>query len=200
MSILIALAAAAQAPAPVAPPTAAARPTDAQTVARMAAMYDEACLRAFPSDTALGALMAQERAAPLSEADVRVSLRDDPGRGWLANVDGSEMIVLLELPPYHACSVRALTGGPGADTDLGPYRAAVAAYKATHKGFSTQPAMDMTQGGIRIHGEVEAREQPHGGGELLMLIDQQVVDRSQLTPGTTGTPLRFVHQIKQSQQ
>ncbi len=46
-----------------------------------------------------------------------------------------------------------------------------------------------------MHGEVQGRTLPAGGGELLMVIDQQVVDATKLAPGTTGTPLRFVHQI-----
>lgn len=170
-------------------------PAASTDIAAMAALYDEVCLKTFPVDTGIDALMASKNATPISAEKVGISLRNDPGRGWEVVQGGQSFTVLLELPPYHACSVRASTP-TASKLDLAAYRVVADAYKASHRGFVAEPAVDVDRGGIRIHAEVDARPLPTGGGELLMVINQQVVDPSKLAPGTTGTPLRFVHQIK----
>ncbi len=168
-------------------------------LAPMVALYDEVCLKTFPIDEQIDALMTRKGAKPLTPEDVKVSLGPDPGRGWAVQVGDHIFNVLLELPPYHACSVRApqsLAGQIDAATYRPAYRAAVEAYKASHRGFVAQPAMDADRGGIRMHGEIEGRRLPGGGGEVLIVIDQSISDPAKLAPGTTATPLRFVHQIK----
>lgn len=190
MPILLAAAALAQA-AP-APPQSAPAPGPVD-VARMAALYDEACLQTFPIDGQLDALMAKKGATPMPADQVRVSLKEDPGRGWRLRDADQTFVVLLELPPYHACSVRASQDST-APIDLAPYRAVVDRFVATHRGFAAQPPMDITRGGIRVHGEMQFRPLPNGA-ENLLVIDQQIVDPKLLEPGTTSTPLRFVHQI-----
>ena len=177
-------------------PQAVPAPAD---LSAMVALYDEVCLKTFPIDEQIDALMAKKGAKPLAPDDVKVSLGSDPGRGWAVQIGDDIFNVLLELPPYHACSVRAprsLAGKIDAATYRPVYHAAVEAYKTGHRGFVAQPAMDADRGGIRMHGETEMRPLPGGGGEVLIVIDQSISDPTKLAPGTTATPLRFVHQMK----
>lgn len=171
-------------------------PPPGDVVGRMATLYDEVCLQTFPIDEQVDALMARKGATPMPAADVKVSLRDDPGRGWYVKDADRTITVLLELPPFHACSVR---GGPPGPHDLSAYRRVTDAFKASHRGFAPQPAMDATIKGIRMHADLDARPLPGGSGEILMVIDQTIVDPKALTPGETATPLRFVHQIRSPQ-
>ncbi|MBI0474524.1 hypothetical protein D9601_03995 [Sphingomonas sp. MA1305] len=172
-----------------------AAPSPAATdVARMATLYDEICLHTFPDDAALDRLMSAKKATPLSASDVRIILRDDPGRGWLLRDGGERFTVTLELPPFHACSLRAAHPSAG-PTDLTAYQRVAASYVARTGGFSAQPPIELDQGGIHIHGEIQTRALPNGDSDNLIVVDQRIADPSQLAAGTTATPLRFVHQI-----
>lgn len=71
---------------------------------RMTAIYDMVCLRSFPDDQAVEALMKANKARELSQEDVKVTMRDDPARAWDLNDGGATL--WIEYPPYHACSVR----------------------------------------------------------------------------------------------
>ena len=75
-------------------------------VRRITALYDEACLQAFPNDDQIDALMARKGATPLTPDEVKVTLRDDPGRGWRLKDGERNVLIFLETPPFHACSVR----------------------------------------------------------------------------------------------
>ena len=161
--------------------------------ARMVALYDEICLQTFPIDAQVDALMTAKGAAPLTPEEVKVTLRDDPGRGWRLQDGATTMLVFIEMPPFHACSIRAGIGdGPA---DLTGYQSVVSAFKAGHSGFEAQKPMDATMGPIRIHAEHEGRTLPGGGTEALMVIDQQISDPARRAKGETGTMLRFVHQL-----
>ena len=163
------------------------------TVERMVSLYDEICLKAFPDDAAVDALMASKGARALTPEEVRVTFRNDPGRGWLL-ADGDRNIqVMLELPPYHACSVRRSTAdGFG---DLSAYRTVTAAFKATRPGFEAVEEQQADLDGRHIHMAGEARDLPNGGTETLYLFDQEFLDPAR--DGATETPvdIRFVHQI-----
>ncbi len=163
-------------------------------VARMAALYDEVCLQTFPIDTAVDALMIHKQATPMTAAEVKVTLHDDPGRGWRMRAGDQVYDVVLELPLFHACSVR--TSDPMVATgDLAPYRAVADAFVASHRGFVAGDPMDAARGGIKIHAEMQGRPLPGKLFENLLVIEQKVVDAAQLEPGTVPSPLRFVHQI-----
>ena len=171
-----------------APDLAAAR------LARAVDLYEAACLKTFPDDAAIDALMTQRGAKPLTAEQVKVTLRDDPGRGWTLR-DGDQVYdVVLELPPFHACSVR--TSDPMVATgDLEPYRAVADAFIASHRGFTAGEPMDMIRGGIKIHAEMQGRPLPGKLFENLLVVEQKVVDAALLEPGSVSSPLRFVHQI-----
>ena len=160
----------------------------------MVALYDEICLKTFPIDEQVDALMAKKGAKPLTPDEVKVTLRDDPGRAWWIKDGERTYSVFLELPPFHACSVRGNVGS--GVRDLTGYRAAVDAFKASHRGFATQPPMDADQGDIHIHAETEFRALPGGTGEQLMVIGQHITNAERRAKGETGTVLRFVHQIR----
>lgn len=172
-------------------PQAEPAPADVTT---MVALYDEICLQTFPIDEQVDALMAKKGATALTPEQVKVTLRDDPGRGWRLKEGDRTYSIFLELPPFHACSVRA---GIGSGTpDLTGYRAATAAFTADHKGFTPQKPMDADMGAIHIHAEADFRALPGGTGEQLMVIAQTITDPARRAKGETGTELRFVHQIR----
>lgn len=168
--------------------------TPAAGVARMTALFDQVCLKAFPDDAKVDAAMVAAKAIRLTDAQAQVTLRDDPGRGWVVKGGGAAVLVMLELPPYHACSVRGLVGD--GLHDLAAFTRATDAYKSAHPGFAAEPPFDGERGGIRIHTTNEVRALPGGGTESLMVIAQTVIDAKQLGAGETASPLRFVHQIR----
>lgn len=173
---------------------AQAIPLPAPDLAGMIALYDELCLRTFPIDEQLDALMARKGAKAMTPEQVKVTLRDDPGRGWFLKDASRTYSIVLELPPYHACSVRA---GIGSGTpDLSGYRSVAAAFATDHKGFTAQKPVDADAGDIHIHAESDFRALPGGTGEHLMVIAQTVINPARRAKGETGTELRFVHQIR----
>jgi hypothetical protein len=185
MPLLLAAALLAQAAAPAASSTTMPD--------QLAALYDEVCLRTFPYDAAVDELMKRKAATPLSTAEVKATLRNDPGQGWrLPGPEGRSIAIFIERPPYHACSVRAGIGT--APPDLSAYQRVVAAFKATRPGFVAQKPADMTVEKIRIRAVQEARPLP-GGNESLLVIAQQLTDPARIAKGEGGTELRFVHQI-----
>lgn len=169
---------------------------DAATPAtvQIARLYDEICLQTFPIDAQVDALMMRKRAIPMTADEVKVTLRDDPGRGWWLDDGDRRYTIVLELPPFHACSVRGNVGS-GA-IDLGAYREVVTRFKAAHAGFAPQPPLDSDQGDIHIHAESEFRSPATGLGEQLMVIDQHITNAERRARGETGSVLRFVHQIR----
>jgi len=163
---------------------------DADRLSRMTHLYDQVCLRAFPDDKGVEALMTAQHAKPLTDDEVRVTMRDDPARGWLLQ-DGSTT-VWIEFPPYHACSVRWNTPEIG---DLREYRAIADRYEAAHGTFSAMDPYDTDYGDIHVHAVGETRTLPDGGAESLFIFDQQVNDAKRRAAGETGYSLRFVHQF-----
>src|SRR6478609_6120669 len=114
----------------------AAQPADRARLERMVALYDELCLEKFPDDVAVDALMAAKGATPLTPEEVRVTFNDDPGRGWLLEDGDIEIQIMLELPPYHACSVRWMTAdGFG---DLSGYQSVIDEFEAAGPAFADE--------------------------------------------------------------
>ena len=173
---------------------AAAGATPDPVLARMVALYDEVCLQAFPIDAAVDALMAKKRARPLTAEEVKVTLVDDPGRGWAIEDGARTITVFLELPPYHACSVRR--GTDAGFTDFGAYRAIADSFEASHRGFAAMKPMEGDVGDIHVHAIGEQRVLPGGGAESLFVFDQHLTDPAKRAAGQTGVEVRFVHQLK----
>ena len=168
---------------------AGASETD-QRMARMTALYEQACITAFPDDKAVEALMKARNATELSPADVKITMRDDPARGWDLQDGGASL--WIEFPPYHACSVRWNTTGIG---DLTAYRAITAIYEKLIGGFQPVRPYDADQGQIHVHAVGEQRTLANKGTESLFIFDQQINDAKRREAGETGVVLRFVHQF-----
>ncbi len=173
-------------------PATAADESD-PAVQRMIDLFGEVCLSAFPDDAAVDAIMAQVAERQLTPDQVRVTFNDDPGRGWLVADGDAQIQVMLELPPYHACSVRRGTNS-GLDNPAA-YRALIDDFSATHPGFVAQEPIVSHQGGLEIRGDVLVRELPGGRRESLMVIEQRVLDEDRRAAGETGVSLRFVYQV-----
>jgi hypothetical protein len=161
-----------------------------QRLSRMTVLYEQVCLTAFPDDKAVEALMAAQNARPLTQEEVKITMRDDPARGWELK-DGSAS-VWLEFPPFHACSVRWNAAEIG---DLDEYRAVVEKYKHAKGSFQPIGPFDDDQGGIHIHAVGEQRVLPHQTSESLFIFDQHITDPKRRAAGETGVSLRFVHQF-----
>ena len=161
-----------------------------QRLSAMSSLYDQVCLKAFPDDKAVETLMKAQDARELTPQEVRVTMRDDPARGW--ELRGRGATVWVEFPPFHACSVRWNTSEVG---DLGVCRQAADAYESTRGGFRPIAPLDADQGAIHIHALGERRILPDQGAESLMVIDQHISDPKRREAGETGVSLRFVHQF-----
>ncbi len=164
----------------------------AARLARAVDLYETACLRTFPDDQALDALMTARGARPLSDADVKVTLRDDPGRAWQVGEGAERLLVFLELPPYHACSVRFTM--PDAQYDLGGYRDVERRYIGNAR-FTDVAPLEGDHGDLRLR-LIGKRRSVAGGTETLMIVDQHITDIARRKAGETGVSLRFVRQIK----
>ena len=163
---------------------------------RMASLFDEVCLQAFPSDAAVDRVMAAKGTTPLTPDQVQVTLVDDPGRGWSLKDGARDILVFLELPPFHACSVRRFTE---VVPTFSHYRTVADAFERAHPGFVPAQPYDADKGDIHIHAVGEQRMLPGGGSESLLVFDQHVVDPARRAKGETGVNLRFVHQIHGAQ-
>jgi hypothetical protein len=175
----------------------AAAPSPAPNVglarlARAVDLYETACLKTFPDDAALDTLMAARSAMPLSAEDVKVTLRDDPGRAWQIGEGAERMFVFLELPPYHACSVRFMM--PDAQYDLAGYRAVERRYMGNADYTDINP-LEGEQGDLHLR-LVGKQRKLADATETLMIVDQHVTDIARRKAGETGVSLRFVRQIK----
>jgi hypothetical protein len=160
-----------------------------QRLSRNAALYEEICLKAFPDDKAVEAIMIAQHAREFTPNEVRVTMRADPARGWELQ-DGSASI-WIEYPPYHACSVR--WNAPQM-SKFDAYRAVADKYEHSTGGFSPVNPYDDDQGDIHIHAVGEQRALPDKSSESLFVFDQQINDPKRRAAGETGVVLRFVHQ------
>ncbi|MBV9883435.1 MAG: hypothetical protein JO276_10545 [Sphingomonadaceae bacterium] len=183
-ALLMPAAAAAQYETPVNPPDPAAQ------LAEMIALYDEICLRAFPSDQAVAQAMAAHGAAPMASAEVRIYLHDDPGRGWNLTGRTAPFQVTLEAPPYHACGIRTMTvaGFP----DMAPYHALARRFEGEggYRSFGPQ-SMDMDD--IQTTGAGEQRALPNGAEALMVFLTTP--SGKHRDAAHQAVEVRFVHQF-----
>jgi hypothetical protein len=167
--------------------------SDDGVLARMAALYDTVCLKAFPNDDAVAAAMTARGAVPLKPREVKIYLHDDPGRGWTLGDGGGSFIVTVEAPPYHACSVRRTT--PAGFADLAAYYAVATPYEQTVDGFTKVEPMDMQYGKIGSHAIGEQKVAPDGSAESLFVFSNTPNDPRERAKGNTAVEVRFVHQF-----
>jgi hypothetical protein len=159
-------------------------------LANMAALYEQVCLKTFPDDKAVVAAMTERHSRELSVDEVKVTMGDDPARGW--ELTGGGATAWIEFPPYHACSIRWNAPAIG---DLQPYRKIADAYEARVGGFRPTAPYDADQGDIHVHIVGERRRLADGSSETLMFVDQSIGNAKRRDAGETGVVLRFVHQF-----
>ena len=157
---------------------------------RLTALYEDVCLKAFPDDAAVAVLMKAQNARELSVEEVKVTMVDDPARAW--ELPDQSATIWLELPPYHACSVRWNAPQLG---DLTTYRAIADRYEATLGGFQPIKPFDADYGDIHVHAIGEKRKRTDVPAESLFIFDQKITDAKRRQAGETGLSLRFVHQL-----
>jgi hypothetical protein len=178
--------------------TLAAAPTgqtaaDDGVLSRMAALYDEVCLKTFPNDGAVAAAMAAKGAVALKSREIRIYLHDDPGRGWTLADGAAQFVVTVEAPPYHACAVRRTTAAGFAD--LAPYYAVASPYEQAAGGYSKIEPADMQIGAISSHATGEQKVAPDGSAESLFVFSNTPNDPKERAKGNTAVEVRFVHQF-----
>jgi hypothetical protein len=169
---------------------AAVSSTDVEArLSHMTALYEQVCLKAFPDDRAVETLMTEQGARAMPPEEVKVTMRDDPARGWeLKDGNGT---VWIEYPPFHACSVRWNTPEIG---DLHEYRMIAERYEKATGGYTVMDPYNTDYGDIHVHAVGEQRVLPNGTTEALFIFDQHITDSKRRAAGETGFSLRFVHQ------
>ncbi|RIA45606.1 hypothetical protein DFR49_0127 [Hephaestia caeni] len=163
-----------------------------QRLSRMTALYDQVCLQTFPDDQAVVALMEAQDATPLTSEQVKITLRDDPGRGWMIEDGDVTALLFIEDPPYHACSLRWPM--PAEIGDLKDYHDIADRYEGKVGDFTAIEPYNDDRDDIHIHAVGEQRTLPDGSFESLFVFDQHVTNPERRAAGETGTMLRFVHQ------
>ncbi len=91
------------------PPDAVNQTDEAGT--RLVDAFARFCLQRFPNQTVTGGNGGNDL-VPMTPAQVKQYLHDDPGHGWTYRQDDGEYVVTVEDPPYHACAVRRLYADP----------------------------------------------------------------------------------------
>ncbi|WP_156025967.1 NMCC_0638 family (lipo)protein [Sphingomonas phyllosphaerae] len=152
-------------------------------------MFDMICGRIFPDDARVAAGMARiPGARPLTPEQLRTYLKDDPGRGWIMPAGASQIVVTIEAPPIHSCTVR-INNTDGA-IDEGKWQQMLTAAQArSGGGFVTLPPQTFETGGVRSQVGGVQKQGAGGAAEAIYLI------RS--TPKQPGfaTEIRMVRQL-----
>ena len=157
----------------------------------MIALYDEICLRAFPDDNAAARAVARHDARPLSSAEVRRFLHDDPGIGWaVTGRTGRFNVTIEQAPPYHTCAIRTMTAGGFAD--MGPYEALAARFEQG-RPFERLTPVDRDVGSVHVTGGGEMLTSAEGSEALLVALTR-ASDASR-AQGHTAVEVRFAHQF-----
>jgi hypothetical protein len=166
------------------------RPSDALAYGEaQMRMFDTICGRTFPDDARVAAGMAKIPAArPLTPEEVRIYLKNDPGRGWIMPAGSSRIVVTIEAPPIHSCAVR-ITNTDGV-IDEGKWQQLLTAAQArSGGGFVTLPVQTFEAGETRSQAGGVQKQGANGAAEAIYLI------RS--TPKKPGyaTEIRMVRQV-----
>lgn len=161
-------------------------------LAEMVELYDSICLKTFPDDKAVEQKLLARGATPMTEAMVKTHLHDDPGIGWILQGKTARFRVTIELPAYHACTVRTTIRDDF--TDMVPYRRAVEEHEQSWDSVKKIRTLDGVTGTIRSILTGETTRLPDGAVETLMVVSGRVEDpvSRKVNP---GIEFRFVRQI-----
>jgi len=89
-------------------PSPNGKPEKVAGVSELTGAFLSFCLDAFPDDHAVSAKADQEGFHELSDEQVQSFLKNDRGRGWARRVKDNVVVVSVEKPPVHSCTVRTL--------------------------------------------------------------------------------------------
>lgn len=156
-------------------------------------LFDVVCNRTFPDDDRLAAAMAAiPGVKPLTPEQVKLFLKDDPGRGWALSDGATELIVTIEAPPVHACAVRM----PHAryDLDEAMWHRLVDQAKARAGGhFTALPPQSFEGGGRRTIVVADQGRREDGSVEAFYFWRTSSADAAEAA--REGTELRLVRQL-----
>lgn len=185
---LVALALQSATPAPPVQP-----PAPAGALRGLVSIFDMMCTRVFPDDARVATAMARvPNTRALTPAEVRIYLKDDPGRGWVAENGTSRIVITIEAPPIHACAVR-MERTSGAIDEAMWHQVVDAAKARSGGGFTTMPSQSFVIGDVRSTAMGEQKQNADGSAEAFYLFRTAPIDPAK-APGY-GVELRLVHQI-----
>lgn len=152
-------------------------------------LFDTICGHVFPDDARVAEGLAKVPGArALTPDELRIYLKDDPGRGWIMPAGTSRIVVTIEAPPIHSCAVR-ITNTDGV-IDEGRWQQLLAGAQArSGGGFVAMAPQTFDVGEIRSQASGVQKQGKDGAAEAIYLI------RS--TPRKPGfaTEIRMVRQI-----
>ena len=124
------------------------------------------CLDAFPGAARVEDI-APGRLTPMTAAQVRSYLHDDPGHGWTYAADGGTYVLTIEDPPYHTCALRRAYQAPPRFRIPWLLTTQLWAASAGRGPFQDAKPETLRQNGLLIEGL--ARLLPgNGGGDVFM--------------------------------
>lgn len=151
------------------------------------------CLQVFPDDARIAAAMDKiPNTKPLTPEQVRIFLKNDPGRGWIASNNGVDIVVTIEAPPVHACAVR-MPRTNGAIDEPFWWQAVEEAERRAGSGFTRMPTRSVDIGDSRSIATGSYKNGPDGAYEAFYLFRTAPIDPKMAAQH--GVELRMVHQI-----
>ena len=162
------------------------------------AFFSSYCLEKFPDDAALVSAASDSKLVALTQDQIKLFLRGDPGQGWLIQGESGKYVLTDELPPYHACAVRHAVYTPFSVTDLkdlaGKYVAAKGHRLVDGPSLQT-PMGEGIVSTLSSQNEVTEKGVPTGEAFMLAVVSYPA---QPLADGTQSQPfweIRFVRQI-----
>jgi len=166
---------------------AAQSPAAADSIGDIVSVFDQVCLKRFPTGNSINQFVAQNRLLPVSEEDMRAMLGTDPGVGWYTQSPPGPYTLTIELPPYHTCALRKRF--PNLPDVRARFGAAVQAWVKTQRGASMKghPTQTANVGGIDSRVDIFDVSKPglKEPEEMIVIV----------TPVEGGSELRLVRAI-----
>ena len=161
-------------------------------------LFTSYCLAKFPDDAGLSGQLEGDKRDPLTPAQVRGFLHDDPGQGWLIAGTESKYVLTLEQPPFHACALRRYADHV---LDGAPLIAAARAFAAAGGRKLGPPQTSqhtMANGFISdavLLQVLDGNDRPQGEAFMFFVTAYPAVTGPDGTPSKPFFDIRFVRQI-----
>lgn len=156
-------------------------------------MFDMICNHVFPDDARIAAGMSKiPGARALTPDELRIYLKDDPGRGWTMPAGTSRIVVTIEAPPVHACAVRI--GNTDGIIDEGRWQQLLTAAQARSGGdFTVMPPQTFAVGDLRTEASGVQKQAADGSAEAYYLL--RTSPKNPAAARGYGVELRMVRQL-----